>query len=148
MSLKERLAEDLKDAIRQNDETRKNTIRMSITAIKNAEVAGGKPLDDRGVIGVLSKEAKQRKESIDQFESAGRQDLVDKEAAELKVLEAYLPEQMGRDEIIAEAKKVIAEVGAAGPSDKGKVMGALMPKLSGRAEGREINEVVTELLTE
>lgn len=147
MSLKEQLAEDLKDAIRHNDETRKNTIRMATTAIKNAEVASGKPLDDQGVVGILAKEAKQRKESIDQFEKAGRQDLVDKETAELKVLESYLPETMSRDEIVAEAKSAIEEVGAVGPSDKGKVMSKLMPKLAGRAEGREINEIVTELLS-
>lgn len=146
MSLKEQLAEDLKDALRAGDEPRKIAIRMVITAVKNAEVAAIKPLDEAGVLGVIGKQVKQRKESIDAYEKAGRRDLVDKEAAELRVLEAYMPAQMPRDEIAAEARAVIAEVGASGPGDKGKVMSALMPRLAGRAEGRTINEVVTELL--
>ena len=146
MSLKDQLAEDLKDAMRANDESRKIAIRMVITAVKNAEVAAMKPLDDAAVLGVIGKQVKQRGDSIDAFEKAGRQDLVDKEAAELRVLEAYMPAQMPRDEIATEARAVIAEVGASGPGDKGKVMSALMPRLAGRAEGRTINEVVTELL--
>jgi hypothetical protein len=147
MSLKDQLAEDLKDAMRANDERRKIAIRMVITAVKNAEVAAMKPLDEAGVLGVVGKQVKQRKESIEEFKKAGRQDLVDNEAAELRVLEAYMPAQMPRDEIAAEVRAVMAEVGASGPSDKGKVMSTLMPRLVGRAEGRTINEVVTELLT-
>jgi uncharacterized protein len=147
MPLKDQLAEDLKDAMRANDERRKIAIRMVITAVKNAEVAAMKPLDEAAVLGVVAKQVKQRKESIEEFEKAGRRDLVDQEAAELRVLEAYLPAQMRRDEVAAEARAVIAEVGASGPGDKGKVMSALMPRLAGRAEGRTINEVVTELLT-
>ena len=147
MPLKDQLAEDLKDAMRANDERRKIAIRMVIAAVKNAEVAAMKPLDEAAVLGVVAKQVKQRKESIEEFEKAGRRDLVDQEAAELRVLEAYMPAQMPRDEIAAEARAVIAEVGASGPGDKGKVMSALMPRLAGRAEGRTINEVVTELLT-
>jgi len=146
LSLKDQLSEDLKDAMRQKDDVRKTTIRAAMTAIKNAEVEARKPLDDQGVMAVLAKEAKQRRDSIEAFEKADRQDLVDKESAELKVLEAYLPETMSRGDITAAAKEVIAEVGAIGPGDKGKVMKALMPKLAGRADGREINEIVTELL--
>jgi uncharacterized protein YqeY len=146
LSLKDQLSEDLKDAMRQKDDVRKTTIRAAMTAIKNAEVEGRKPLDDQGVMAVLAKEAKQRRDSIEAFEEADRQDLVDTESAELKVLEAYLPETMSRDDITAAAKEVIAEVGAIGAGDKGKVMKALMPKLAGRADGREINEIVTELL--
>lgn len=148
MPLKEQFTADLTDAMRQSDDVRKSTLRMLITAINVAEVAGSerRQLSDEQVMQVLAKQVKQRRESIDEFKKAGRQDLVDKEAAELKVLEAYMPPQMPREEIEAEARKAIAEVGAKGPSDKGKVMQTLMPRLSGRAEGREINAVVTELL--
>jgi len=148
MPLKEQFTADLTDAMRQSDDVRKSTLRMLITAINVAEVAGSerRQLSDEQVMQVLAKQVKQRRESIDEFQKAGRQDLVDKEAAELKVLQAYMPPQMPREEIEAEARKAIAEVGAKGPSDKGKVMQILMPRLSGRAEGREINAVVTELL--
>jgi len=146
MSLKDTLADDLKDAMRAGDEARKTAIRMTIAAIKNAEVAAMKPLDDAAVTGVLGKQVKQRKESIEEFKKAGRQDLVDREAAELRVLEAYLPAAMSPEEIIDAARGVIAEVGASGPGDKGKVMSTLMPRLAGRADGRAVNEAVTRLL--
>lgn len=149
MPLKEQLTSDLTNAMRASDEVRKSTLRMLMSAIKNAEVAGNerKELNDDQVMQVIGKQVKQRKESIDEFQKAGRQDLVDKETAEMVVLQAYMPEQMGRDEITAQVRKVIEEVGAKGPADKGKVMRVLMPRLSGKAEGREINAVVTELLT-
>jgi uncharacterized protein YqeY len=148
MALKEQLSNDLRDAMRASDEVRKSTLRMLMSAINNAEVAGSerKELTDEQVMQVIAKQVKQRRESIEEFGKAGRQDLVDREAAEMKVLEAYMPEQMSREEIIAEVKKAIAETGAAGPSDKGKLMKVIMPRLSGKAEGRAINEVVTELL--
>ena len=146
MSLKEQLANDLKDAIRQRDESRKIAIRMTIAAIKNAEIERRAALSEADVLTIVSKEAKQRRESIAEFEKADRSDLVEKEQAELKVLQSYLPAQVSRDEIAEAAREVIAEVGAGGPSDKGKVMPVLISRLAGRAEGREINEVVTELL--
>ncbi len=146
MSLKEQLANDLKDAIRQRDESRKNAIRMTTSAIKNAEVERGAVLSEADVLTLVSREAKQRRESIAEFEKADRRDLVEKERAELEVLQSYLPAQVSRDEIAEAAREVIAEVGAGGPRDKGKVMPVLIGRLAGRAEGREINEVVTELL--
>ena len=146
MSLKEQLANDLKDAIRGGDEARKTAIRMATWAIKNAEVEKGATLSDADVLSLIGREAKQRRESIEEFGKGGRQDLVEKEEAELEVLQAYLPPQVNRDEIAQAAREGIAEVGASGPRDKGKVMPVLIGRLAGRAEGREINEVVTELL--
>lgn len=148
MALKEQLTNDLTAAMRAGDEVRKSTLRMLISAIKNVEVAGNerKELSDDQVMQVIAKQVKQRKESIEEFKKANRHDLVEKETAEMIVLEEYMPEQMGRDEITVEVRKVIEEVGAKGPQDKGKVMQVLMPRLSGKAEGREINAVVTELL--
>lgn len=148
MSLKDRLATDLKEAIRSGDERRKIAIRLVAAAVKKVEVAQGEPLDDPGVLKVISKEARQRRESIEQFQKGGRQDLVDQEEAELAVLLLYLPPAVSREDIIQAARAVIARVGASGPADKGKVMPVLISELAGRAEGREINEVVTELLAE
>jgi hypothetical protein len=148
MSLKEKLAEDLKDAIRAGEERRKIAIRLVVAAVKNAEVAQGAPLDDSGILKVISKEASRRRESIEQFGKGGRQDLVAQEEAELVVLQAYLPPAVSRDEIVQAARAVIAQVGARGPADKGKVMPVLISQLAGRAEGREINEIVTQLLSE
>ena len=146
MTLKEQFTQDLHNAMRSGDERRKVALRMLITAIKNSEIATGKELDDDGVIGVIGREVRQRKESIEEFRKAGRQDLVEKEQAELDVLSAYMPEQMSRQDIEAAARAVIAETGAKGPADKGKVMPVLVNQLRGRADGREINEVVTQLL--
>ena len=148
MALKDKLAGDLKEAIRGRDERRKTAIRLVIAGIKNAEVAGGEPLDDAGVLKVISKEVRRHRESIEGFEKGDRQDLVDGEEAELAVLLAYLPPAMSREEIVKAAREVIAQAGARGPADKGKVMPVLISQLAGRAEGREINAVVTELLAE
>ncbi len=149
MSLKAQLANDLADALRQGDDTRKSTIRMLMSAINTEEVAGSerRELGDDEVLKVVAKQVKQRRDSVEEFNKAGREELAEKEAAEMKVLQGYMPEQAGREEIEAEARKVIDEVGASGPQDKGKVMQAIMPRLAGRAEGRDINEVVTQLLS-
>ncbi len=114
--------------------------------MKNAEIERGAALSEADVLTLVSREAKQRRESIAEFEKADRRDLVEKEQAELEVLQSYLPAQVSRDEIAEAAREVIAEVEAGGPRDKGKVMPVLIGRLAGRAEGREINEVVTELL--
>jgi uncharacterized protein YqeY len=147
MSLAERLDEDLREALRSGDERRKIALRMAKAAIHNAEVAAQATLDDAGIVAVLSKQARQYQESIEEFRKGNRADLVAKEEAELAVLKAYLPEPISQAEIEKAAREVIAEVGAIGPGDKGKVMQALMPKLSGKADGRQINAVVTELLS-
>ena len=146
MSLKDQLADDLKQAIRAGDEARKSAIRMVTWAVKNAEVEQRKPLDDAAIITIITKEARRREESIDQFTRGNRTDLVAKEQAELEILQAYLPPAASRQEVEAAVRKVIAEVGAEGPRDKGKVMPRLVAELSGRADGRLINEIVTELL--
>ena len=156
MGLKEKLSEDLKAAMRAGDAVRRDTLRGVLTAVSNAEVARvnvkdesatRQALGDEDVLDVIQKQAKQRRESIEEFRKGGRQDLVDKEQAELALLEAYLPAQASRDEIAAEVRKVIEETGASGPADKGKVMPQAIARLKGRADGRAINEVVTELLS-
>ncbi len=145
-NLKQKLETDLKQAIRAQDNVRRSTIRLVMAAIKNAEIAQQTTLDDPGILGVITKEVKQRHESIEAFKQGNRADLVAREEAELAILQEFLPEPMTREEVIAEARRVIAEVGAQGPRDKGKVMPQLIAKLKGRADGKEINEVVTELL--
>jgi uncharacterized protein YqeY len=146
MSLKERLAADLKDALRARDDRRRDVLRFTLSALHNAEIAAAGPLDEPAELALLAKEAKQRRESIDEFRKAGRQDRVEREEAELAILAGYLPETLSRDEIAAAAREVIAQTGASGPKDLGKVMPVLMERLRGRAEGREVNEVVRELL--
>ena len=146
-TLKQKLTDDLKQAMKRGDTVRRSVIRLVIAAIKNAEIAKQSALADTDILGIIAKEARQRKESIEAFRRGNRDDLVAQEEAELAVLEEYLPQQMSRDEIIAAARRVIEEVGAREPGDKGKVMPKLIAQLKGRADGREINAVVTELLT-
>jgi uncharacterized protein YqeY len=146
-SLKEKLAGDLKQAMKSGNITRRNVIRLVMSAIKNAEIAKHGELAEPDVIGVLVKEARQRQESIDAFKQGNRQDLVAQEEAELAIIEEYLPQQASREEIVAAAQQIIADVGAEGPRDKGKVMPRLIAQFKGKADGREINEIVTELLS-
>ncbi|MFN2291844.1 MAG: GatB/YqeY domain-containing protein [Anaerolineae bacterium] len=153
MSLREQLSNDLKEAMRHQDEVRKRTLRSVIAALKQAETeldADGqrRHLADEDILVLIAKQAKQRQESIAEYQKAGRQDLVDEEQAELDVLEEYMPRQLAREEVEAEARQVIDEVGASGPRDIGKVMRPLMDRLRGRADGREVNQVVRELLAE
>ena len=145
-SLKQQLSDDLKQAMRSGDEAKRSVLRLLMSNIGNAEIAKRAALEDTDILGVIAKEVKQRNESIEAFKQGDRHDLVAKEEAELAILQAYLPQQMTREEIVAEARKVIEEVGAQGPGDKGKVMPKLIAQLKGKADGREINAVVTELL--
>ncbi len=146
-ALKQKLADDLKQAMRDGDKVKRSTIRLAMAAIKNAEIARQAVLEDGDILGVIAKEIRQRKESIEAFKQGDRQELAAIEEAEMAILEQYMPQQMTRDEITAEARRVIEEVGAESIRDKGKVMPPLIAKLKGKADGREINEVVTELLS-
>ncbi|MBE9482668.1 MAG: GatB/YqeY domain-containing protein [Chloroflexi bacterium] len=145
-SLKQKLTEDLKQALKSGDKVRRSVLRLVMAAIKNAEIARQVTLEDADILGVIAKEARQRRESIEAFTKGNRPDLVAQEEAELAILQQYLPQQMTREEIIVEARRIIDEVGAREPGDKGKVMPKLIAQLKGRADGREINTVVTELL--
>ncbi len=145
-TLKEKLNTDLKQALRSQDTLRLSVIRMLVSAVNYAEMAKQAQLDDAGVVQVIAREIKQRRESIEAFQKGNRPELAAKEEAELKILQAYMPQQMGRAEITELARRAIAETGAAGPHDKGKVMGRLMPQVRGKADGQEVNAVVTELL--
>jgi uncharacterized protein YqeY len=145
-TLTDRIHADLTEAMRNREETRKSALRMLTAALKNAEIDARKPLDDDAALAVVQKQAKQRRESILEFRKANRDDLVQKEEAELSVLETYMPQQAERSEVEAAARKLVAETGASGPRDIGKVMPPLVKQFAGRADGRMINEVVRELL--
>ena len=122
-------------------------VRLVLAAVKNAEIAKQATLEDSDILGVIAKEARQRQESIEAFKEGNRQDLVTQEEGELAILQEYLPQQMSHEEVVEAARKVIEEVGAEGPRDKGKVMPKLIAELKGKADGREINAAVTELLS-
>jgi len=146
MSLKERITDDMKTAMRAKDAPRLLTIRGLLAAMKQREVDERIELDDGAVVAILDKLVKQRKDSIAQFTAGGRQDLVDKEAAELQVLEAYLPKRLGADEIADEIAVVVAESGATGPSDMGKVMAAAKARFAGRADMGAVSAAVKAAL--
>ena len=146
MSLKVRLSEDMKSALKQRDALRKSTITMVRAAILQKEKDERIELDDEGIIGVIAREVKQRRDSIPEFEKGNRPDLVDQLNAEINILMEYLPRQLTENEIEAMVVSTISEVGAMGSKDMGKVMGALMPKLKGRADGKLINRIVKEHL--
>lgn len=146
MSLKERINEDMKAAMRAKDTERLGTIRLLMAAMKQKEVDERVELDDAAVVGIVDKLIKQRKDSIDAFQKAGRQDLADKEAAEVQVLQAYLPARLSADEIAAEVKAIVAELGAKGPGDMGKVMGAAKQRLAGKAEMGQVSAAVKAAL--
>ena len=148
MTLKDRITEDMKDAMRAKDAPRLSTIRLLLAAIKQREVDERIVLDDAAVIAIVDKTIKQRKDSITQFAAAGRTDLVDKETAELKVLEPYLPQRLSADEIAAEVAAAVAELGASGSGDMGKVMAAVKPRLAGRADMGAVSAAVKQRLSQ
>ncbi len=143
----EKFQEDLKEALRKGDTTRRDTIRLILSALNYSQIAKGAPLEEGDVLAVLQKEATKRRESIEAFSKGNRPDLVAQEKAELQVILSYLPPPLTREEIAQAARQAIAESGAQGPRDMGKVMGRLMPQLKGRAEGQEVNAIVQELLS-
>jgi len=145
-NLKQKLTDDLKQVMKSGDKVRRSAIRLLLAAINNAEIARQGALEDADILGIIAKEVRQHHESIEAFKQGNRPDLVTQEEAELAVLQEYLPQQMTREEIMEAARRIIEEVGAQGPGDKGKVMPELIAQLKGRADGREINAVVTELL--
>ncbi len=148
MGLKEKLGDDLKQAVRSRDEPRKTTLRLALAAIKNTEIDKGRELDDRELTVVISQQAKQRRESIAQFAKGGRQDLVAQEEEELRILLEYLPPQLSEEEIAARAREVIEKVKATSPAQMGDVMRVLMPQLKDKADGQLVSRIVKEILSE
>jgi len=146
MSLQDRLRDDLKLALKSKDECKLSVVRVLLAECKNEEKARMHALDDGEVVEVIGREAKRRKESIEAFQAGNRSDLVANEEAALKIITTYLPEQMGRDEVVIIVQEVVEATGAAGPKDKGRVMSQLMPRVKGKADGKMVNEIVTELL--
>jgi uncharacterized protein YqeY len=147
MSLKDQISDDMKAAMRARETERLGTIRLLLAAIKQREVDERVTLDDAGITAVIDKMIKQRKDSISQFQTAGRDDLVAKESAELTVLSAYMPEQLSAEAIAAEVEAAVAASGAAGPQDMGKVMGVLKPKLAGRVDMTAVSAQVKAALS-
>ena len=146
MSLKDQITEDMKTAMRAKDAPRLLTIRGLMAAMKQREVDERITLDDAAIVGIIDKLVKQRKDSIAQFAAGNRPDLVDKESAELAVLEAYLPQRLGADAIAAEVAAIVAELGAAGPGDMGKVMAAVKTRLAGKADMAQVSAAVKQAL--
>ena len=147
MTLKDRITEDMKAAMRAKDAARLSAIRLLTAAIKQKEVDERIAVDDAAVLGIVEKLIKQRKDSIEQFAKAGRNDLVDKETAELDLLTGYLPQQMSDAELAAAVDAAVAESGAAGPQGMGKVMAVLKPRIAGRADMGKASALVKQRLS-
>lgn len=146
MTLKDQLTSDLRDAMKAGDELKKTTLRMALAAIKNAEIDSRSQLAEPAVIAIVQKEIKNRRESIADAEKAGRADLVSGAEAEIAILEAYLPQQLAEDELRGLVRDAIAESGAASARQMGDVMKVLMPRVQGRADGKQVSAIVRELL--
>jgi uncharacterized protein YqeY len=148
LTLQQRLESAMRDSMRARDEQRTQTLRMAMAAAHNQRIARGRDLTDEEVVDVLTKQVKQRRESIAMFRDAGREDRAAAEEAEAAILAEFLPEQLSEDEIVSLARAAIAETGASSPSDMGRVMGTLSPRTKGRADGRVVSDVVRRLLAE
>lgn len=146
MSLKDQITEDMKTAMRAKDSERLGTIRLLLAALKQKEVDERLVLDDAAVVAIVDKLIKQRKDSLEAFQKAERKDLADKEAAEMVVLQAYLPARLSAEEVAAEVKAIVAGLGASGPGDMGKVMGAVKAKLAGKADMGQVSAAVKAAL--
>ena len=146
MSLKQQITEDMKNAMRARDTTRLSAIRLLLAAMKQREVDERIELDDAAVVAIVEKLLKQRKDSFSQYQAAGRKDLADQEAFEIEVLSAYMPQQLAAEEIAGLVRQAVAETGAAGPRDMGKVMAWLKPKLAGRADMNSVSGLVKSAL--
>ncbi len=146
MSLKEQLSNDLKEAMKEKDQLKKNVITMVRADIKQVEVDKRIDLEDDGIIEIIAKQVKQRRDAQEEFEKGGRQDLVEQAQQEIQLLMKYLPAQMSEDEIEKLVKDTILEIGAQSMKDMGKVMVALMPKTRGKADGKLVNEIVKKCL--
>ena len=147
MTLKERLTEDMKQALKTKDKPKLDAIRMLRGAVRNKEIEIQKELDDEGILQVLQNQINRYRDSLEQFKNAGRTDLVEQEEAQLKALEAYLPEQLSVEEVEQLIDKAITETDATSPRDMGKVMSAVMPLVRGKADGRTVNQFVREKLS-
>lgn len=146
MSLSERLNEDMKQAMRNQDKFKLSVIRMIRSSIKNVEIDQRKTLTDEDVLDILNREVKQRKDALEDYEKAGRDDLVQKVKEEIAIVSGYMPEQLDEEQIRRIVEETIREVGASSKSEMGKVMGALMPKIKGRADGKLVNRLVQQIL--
>lgn len=146
MSLKDRLLEDMKTAMRDKDTIRKNTVQLARSAVLQIEKDNRTTLDDDGILDVIAKEVKKRKDSLPEYEKSGRQDLIDSLKAEIEVLLQYLPQQLTEEELEPIVRQAVAETGAVSAKDLGKVMQAVMPKVKGRADGRMINQIAKKIL--
>ena len=146
MALREQLESDIKDSMRSRNQSRLETLRFLKSQIQLVEKNQLKELDEAGLLDVVAKQVKERRESLTMFEQGNRSDLAERESIALEILQEYLPEQLSQDELTDLIKKVIEEVGATTSSDKGKIMGRLMPQVKGKADGTQVNTIVTELL--
>jgi hypothetical protein len=146
MSLKDQITEDMKTAMRAKDSERLGTVRLLLAAMKQKEVDERITLDDAAIVSIIDKLIKQRKDSVAAYVQAARQDLADKESAEIKVLQAYLPQRLSNEEVAAEVKAIVTELGAKGPGDMGKVMGVVKTRLAGKAEMGQVSAAVKAAL--